>query len=114
VAETIRLAADAGVVGCTIEDSTGRPERPLYDESLALDRIAAAVKAKSNAQFAFLLTARAHNILYPSPSLDDTSVACRLLNGRAPICCLAPDFLISRPFEQSAWLSQARSISWWG
>ena len=65
MAETIRLAADAGVVGCTIEDSTGRPERPLYDESLALDRIAAAVKAKSNAQFAFLLTARAHNILYP-------------------------------------------------
>jgi len=72
VAETIRLAAEAGLVGCTIEDSTGRPERPLYDESLAVERIAAAVEAKSKAPFAFLLTARAHNFLYASPSLDDT------------------------------------------
>src|SRR5690242_8712115 len=31
VAETIRLAAEAGLVGCTIDDTTGRPERPLYD-----------------------------------------------------------------------------------
>jgi 2-methylisocitrate lyase-like PEP mutase family enzyme len=72
VAETIRLAADAGLVGCTIEDSTGNPERPLYDESLAVERIAAAAEAKSRLPFAFLLTARAHNFLYSSPSLDDT------------------------------------------
>ena len=31
VAETIRLAAEAGLVGCTIEDSTGNAEKPLYD-----------------------------------------------------------------------------------
>src|SRR5438477_6466093 len=31
VAETIRRAAEAGLVGCTIEDSTGDPKRPLYD-----------------------------------------------------------------------------------
>src|SRR5262245_4619523 len=34
VAETVRLAAEVGLVGCTIEDATGNPERPLYDESL--------------------------------------------------------------------------------
>src|SRR5947207_2499051 len=35
VAETIRLAADAGLVGCTIEDATGNPQAPLYDFRLA-------------------------------------------------------------------------------
>ena len=40
VAETIRLAAEAGLVGCTIEDTTGDPNRPLYDDQLAVERIA--------------------------------------------------------------------------
>lgn len=65
MAETIRLAVNAGLVGCTIEDSTGHPECPFYDDSLAVERIAAAVEAKSKAPFAFLLTARAHYFLYP-------------------------------------------------
>jgi 2-methylisocitrate lyase-like PEP mutase family enzyme len=41
VAETIRLAAEAGLVGCTIEDTTGNPDKPLYDFSLAVEGIAA-------------------------------------------------------------------------
>src|SRR5690349_16233937 len=45
VAETVRLAAEAGLVGCTIEDSTRNPEKPLYDEALAVERIAAAAEA---------------------------------------------------------------------
>src|SRR5581483_4691122 len=72
VAETIRLAAEAGLVGCTIEDSTGDPEKPLYDDSLAVERIAAAAEAKRKLPSPFLLTARAHNFLYASPSLDNT------------------------------------------
>ena len=72
VAETIRLAAEVGLVGCTIEDSTGNPERPLYDELLAVERIAAAAEVAHALPFPFILTARAHNFLYASPSLDDT------------------------------------------
>jgi 2-methylisocitrate lyase-like PEP mutase family enzyme len=45
VAETIRLAASAGLAGCSIEDSTGDPRRPLYDLSVATERIAAAAEA---------------------------------------------------------------------
>src|SRR5215470_18220851 len=45
VATTIRLAAEAGLVGCTIEDTTGNPEAPLYDIGLAVERIAAAAEA---------------------------------------------------------------------
>ena len=72
VAETIRRAAEAGLVGCTIEDSTGNPDRPLYDFDLAVERIAAAAQAARALPFPFMLTARAHNFLYASPSLDDT------------------------------------------
>src|SRR5262245_28856526 len=72
VAETIRLAAGAGLVGCTIEDSTGTPESPLYDEALAVERIAAAAEAVRAVGFPFILTARAHNLLYPNARLDDT------------------------------------------
>ncbi len=72
VAETIRLAAEVGLVGCTIEDSTGRPDRPLYERELATERIAAGVQAARRLDFPFLVTARAHNFLYASASLDDT------------------------------------------
>src|ERR1700732_3248160 len=72
VAETIRLAAEAGLVGCTIEDSTGNPDSPLYDVPLAVERIPAAVEAARALPFPFILTARAHNLLYAAPSLSDT------------------------------------------
>jgi 2-methylisocitrate lyase-like PEP mutase family enzyme len=72
VAETVRLAGEAGLVGCTIEDTTGNPEHPLYDDSLAVERIAAAVEAARALLFPFMLTARAHNLLFPNPSLDAT------------------------------------------
>jgi len=72
VAETIRLAAEVGLVGCTIEDATGNRDRPLYDIGLAVDRIAAAAQAARALRFPFVLTARAHNLLFAAPSLDDT------------------------------------------
>jgi 2-methylisocitrate lyase-like PEP mutase family enzyme len=72
VAETIRLAAEVGLVGCTIEDATGNPDCPLYDVGLAVERIAAAAQAAHALPFPFVLTARAHNFLYANPSLKDT------------------------------------------
>src|SRR5215813_7058310 len=58
VAETIRLAAGVGLVGCTIEDATRKPDRPLYDAALAVERIAAAAEAARALPFPFILTAR--------------------------------------------------------
>ena len=72
VAETVRLAADAGLVGCSIEDATGNPDRPLYDMNLAVERIAAAVEAARGLPFPFTLTARSENYLRGHPDLDDT------------------------------------------
>jgi 2-methylisocitrate lyase-like PEP mutase family enzyme len=72
VAETIRLAAEVGVVGCTIEDATRSQDRPLYDFGLAVERIAAAAQAAHALPFPFVLTARAHNLVYFPASLEDT------------------------------------------
>ena len=71
-AETIRLAAAAGVVGGSIEDASGRPDSPIYDIALAAERIRAAVGAARALPFPFTLTARAENYLYGRPDIDDT------------------------------------------
>ena len=72
VAETIRLAADVGLVGGSIEDATGYKDRPLYDMSHAVERIAAAVAAARALPFPFTLTARSENYLRGNPDLEDT------------------------------------------
>lgn len=72
VAETIRLAGAAGLVGGSIEDSTGDPERPAFDFDFAVERVASAVKAARSLPFAFTLTARAENFLRGNPDLGDT------------------------------------------
>ena len=72
VAETIRLAAEAGLVGGSIEDSTHDQTKPLYDLGLATERVAAAAAAARALPFPFMLTARAQNFTRPNPSLEDT------------------------------------------
>jgi 2-methylisocitrate lyase-like PEP mutase family enzyme len=71
-AETIRLAAAAGVVGGSIEDATGNPDDPIYDKGLAAERIRAAAEAARALPFAFTLTGRAENYLHGRPDLKDT------------------------------------------
>jgi 2-methylisocitrate lyase-like PEP mutase family enzyme len=72
VAETVKLAAQCGLVGCSIEDATGDKAEPLYDFSLALERVRAAVAAAKSLGFPFTLTARSENFLRGHPDLDDT------------------------------------------
>ena len=72
VAETIRLAAAAGVVGGSIEDATGRADDPIYERAFAVDRVRAAVEAARSLPFTFMLTARAENYLHGRLDLDDT------------------------------------------
>jgi 2-methylisocitrate lyase-like PEP mutase family enzyme len=71
-AETIRLAAEAGLVGGSIEDASGDAANPIYDFNLAVERIAAAVAAARALPFPFMLVARAENYLHGRPDLDDT------------------------------------------
>ena len=71
-AETIRLAAAAGLVGGSIEDASGDAAKPIYEFQHAVDRIAAAVAEARALPFPFMLVARAENYLYGRPDLDDT------------------------------------------
>jgi 2-methylisocitrate lyase-like PEP mutase family enzyme len=72
VAETIGLAAAAGMVGGSIEDATGRTHDPIYAMDLAVARVQAAVAAARVLPFPFTLTARAENYLHGRPDLGDT------------------------------------------
>lgn len=71
-AETIRLAAQAGLVGGSIEDYSGDLSNPIYDFGLAVERVQAAAEAAHSLDFPFLLTARAENLLHGRHDLDDT------------------------------------------
>ena len=71
-AQTIRLAAQAGLVGGSIEDATGRADRPIYPLDHALERVQAAVAAARALPFPFVLAARAENFLHGIADLDDT------------------------------------------
>lgn len=72
VAETVRLAADIGLAGCTIEDTTGDPDNPIYERAQAIDRIAAAAEVVRGLDRPFMLTARAENYLFNRPDFGDT------------------------------------------
>jgi 2-methylisocitrate lyase-like PEP mutase family enzyme len=71
-AETILLAAQAGVVGGSIEDYSGDPLNPIYEFKLAVERVHAAAEAARLLGFPFTLTARAENLLHGRHDLDDT------------------------------------------
>jgi 2-methylisocitrate lyase-like PEP mutase family enzyme len=72
VAETVRLAVQTGLAGCSIEDSTGSPEDPIYETGLAAERVAAAAEAAHAGEVPFVLTARSENYLHGRPDLADT------------------------------------------
>jgi len=71
-AATIRLAAAAGLAGGSIEDSSRRADRALYELEHAADRIRAAAEVVRGLPFRFTLTARAENYLAGRPDLSDT------------------------------------------
>jgi 2-methylisocitrate lyase-like PEP mutase family enzyme len=66
------MAAETGLVGCSIEDASGNPDAPIFELSLAMERIAAAVEAARSLSFSFTLTGRTENFLRGRTDLDDT------------------------------------------
>jgi len=59
-------------VGGSIEDATGRKDQPIYDATLAAERVEAAARVAHALPFAFRLTARAENLLHGWKDLDET------------------------------------------
>ena len=71
-ADTIRMAAAAGLVGGSIEDATGRADDPIYAFDAAVERVRAAVAAARSLPFPFMLCARAENLINGRDDLPDT------------------------------------------
>jgi len=71
-ATIMRLAADAGICGGSMEDATGNAAQPIYDFDLAVERVAACARVVRKLPFPFTLTARAENFLHGRRDLDDT------------------------------------------
>jgi 2-methylisocitrate lyase-like PEP mutase family enzyme len=89
VARNVRLCADTGVAGLSVEDATGRADDPLYPEGLALERVIAAREALAGT--GVVLTARAEGLLHGDPGGLDS--VCRRIEAFARAgadCVFAP------------------------
>src|SRR3954468_18379499 len=72
VADPVRLAAQTGLAGCSVEDFTRDTAAPIYDVELAADRVRAAVEAGHAGPAQLAITARAENLLHGVDDLDAT------------------------------------------
>jgi 2-methylisocitrate lyase-like PEP mutase family enzyme len=90
VAATVAAAVGTGLAGCSIEDSTQDPDKPIYELSLATDRVAAAVEAAHAGGSGFVLTARAENYLWGIQDLDDTIARLRAYEQAGADAVYAP------------------------
>ena len=90
VAETLRMAVAAGLVGCSIEDSTNDAENPIYEIGHATDRVRAAAEIARGLSFPFMFTARAENYLHGRKDLADTIARLQAFQGAGADVLYAP------------------------
>jgi 2-methylisocitrate lyase-like PEP mutase family enzyme len=96
VTETVRLALDAGLAGCSIEDWNPREQR-LYDVAEAAERVAAAAEAAHAGDVHLVLTARAENYLRGNPTVNDTIARLQAYQAAGADVLYAP--ALDRPEE---------------
>jgi len=90
VAGTIKLAAESGLVGCSIEDASGNLDAPIFEISHATERIAAAAAAARALPFPFTLTGRTENFLRGRPDLADTIKRLKAYEAAGADALMAP------------------------
>ncbi len=90
LAESVRLAAESGVAGLSIEDSTGNTSQPLYDVDTAVERIRAARKAIDKASGDTLLVGRAECFLVGRPDIEHTIHRLKAYANAGADCLYAP------------------------
>ena len=90
VAESVRLAVETGVAGLSIEDSTGDPAHPLFDLSVAVERMHAARTAIDKAGGDTLLVGRAECFFVGRPDLDEAIARLKAYAEAGADCLYAP------------------------
>src|SRR3979411_2347014 len=90
IAESVRLAAETGVAGLSIEDSTGDPSHPLFELHTAVARVRPARKAIDKAGGDTLLVGRAEGFLVGRPDLEQTIHRLKAYGDAGADCLYAP------------------------
>ena len=90
VAANVGLAAETGIAGLSIEDSSGDEAEPLFELTLAADRIAAARQAIDETGTGVLLTGRSEGFVCGRPDIDDTIRRLRAYAEAGADCLYAP------------------------
>jgi 2-methylisocitrate lyase-like PEP mutase family enzyme len=90
VALNVEAAAETGIAGLSIEDSTGDPSSPLYDVSLAVERIRAAREALDRSGHRLILTGRSEGFIRGRPRLDQTIQRLVAYGDAGADCLYAP------------------------
>jgi 2-methylisocitrate lyase-like PEP mutase family enzyme len=101
VAHTVRLAIEAGLAGCSVEDFTRRDDDPIYGIRLAAERIAAAAEAAHAGPVHLVLTARAENYLHGRPDLADTIARLQAFGEAGADVLYAPGLLRIEDIRQA-------------
>ena len=90
VAANVARACATGLAGLSVEDSSDDPAHPLYDFSLAVERVRAAREAIDGTGSGVLLTARAEGFHVGTPSLDDSIARLRAFADAGADCLFMP------------------------
>ena len=90
VAKNVAAAATTGIAGLSIEDSTGDASSPLFEFTLAVERIRAARRAIDDSRTGIVLTARSEGFIVGRPDLDDTIRRLTAFAAAGADCLYAP------------------------
>jgi 2-methylisocitrate lyase-like PEP mutase family enzyme len=90
VANTVRLALEVGLAGCSIEDYSGKDDEPIYAVGPAAERISAAAEVAHAGPVHLVLTGRAENYLHGNPDLADTIARLQLYGEAGADVLYAP------------------------
>ncbi len=90
VAANVALAAETGIAGLSIEDSSGDPAEPLYEFGLAVERVSAARRAIDESGTGIVLTGRSEGFVCGRPDIDETIRRLRAYAEAGADCLYAP------------------------
>jgi len=99
VAESVRLCCETGVAGLSVEDSTGNPDKPLYDFDLAVARVRATRAAIDKAGGDVLFTARTEGFVRNRPDLAETIRRLKAYADAGADCLFAPGIKTQEEIE---------------
>jgi len=90
VAANVKLAAQTGISGLSIEDSSGDQAAPLFDFDLAVERIRAARRAIDDSGTGIILTGRSEGFVCGRPDIVETIRRLRAYADAGADCLYAP------------------------